>query len=237
VKTIAVIPAFNEAAALPGVVAELRQRHPALDVLVVDDASVDGTGELLPNLGVRWLQLSQHTGIGGAMRAGLRYARVLGYDSVLRLDADGQHLPEHVERLLEPVRTAAADAAVGSRFREPSGFQSSTARRLVHRALSWCLSRLTRQRVTDPTSGFWSFGPRALQLLGDHYPRGYSEPELLLFLCRNRLKVVEVPVEMRPRQGGRSSLTLPRAVLALARTALAMVVVPLRAAVVRKRHA
>ena len=236
-RTLAVIPAFNEAAALPGVVAELRRRHPALDVVVVDDASVDGTGELLGGLGVRWLQLSQHAGLGSAMRAGLRYARVLGFDSVLRLDADGQHLPDHVERLLEPLRSGEVDAVVGSRFREPSGFQSSWGRRLVHRTLAWCLSRLTGQRVTDPTSGFWSFGPRALQLLGDHYPRGYSEPELLLFLCRNRLRVVEVPVDMRPRQGGRSSLTLPRAVLALARTALAMVVVPLRAVDARGRHA
>jgi len=237
VKTLAVIPAFNEAAALPGVVAELRQLHPALEVLVVDDASVDGTGELLPGLGVRWLQLSQHAGLGSAMRAGLRFARVLGFDSVLRLDADGQHLPGQVERLLEPVRTGTADAAVGSRFREPTGFRSSWERRLAHRALAFSLSRITRQRVTDPTSGFWCFGPRALQVLGDHYPRGYSEPELLLFLHRNRLAVVEVPVDMRARQGGRSTLTVPRALLALARTALAMVVVPLRSVVARRGHA
>ena len=84
------------------------------------------------------------------------------------------------------------------------------------------------QPATDPTSGFWAFGPRAVRLLAGHYPTGYSEPELRLFLARNGLRVVEVPVRMRPRQGGRTSLTLARTGHALARTILALVVVPLR---------
>lgn len=225
---MAVIPAYNEAATLSGVVSELEASHPDLAILIVDDASVDGTAELLPSLGVRWLQLSQHMGVGSAMRVGLRYARMLGADAVLRLDADGQHRPEDVERLLDQIRGGRADAAVGSRFHSPGGYQPGALRRPLHRALAICLSRLTGQRVTDPTSGFWAFGPRALRVLGDHYPHGYSEPELLLFLNRNRLTVVEVSVDMRERQGGRSTITAPRALLALARTALAMVVVPLR---------
>ncbi len=230
-RTIAVIPAYNEATTLPGVVAELRELHPQLEIMVVDDASVDGTGELLPGLGVCWLQLAQHLGLGGAMRAGLRYARTLGFDSVLRLDGDGQHLPDHIERLLQPIATGQADAAVGSRFCLPGGFRSSLLRRLLNRAIGVALSQTIRRPVTDPTSGFWAFGPRALRLLGDHHPRGYSEPELYLFLFRNGLDVVEVSVDMRCRQGGRSTLTLPRAALALARTALVMVVVPRRSLV------
>jgi glycosyltransferase involved in cell wall biosynthesis len=186
---------------------------------------------------VRWLSLAQKVGVGGAMRAGLRYARTLGTDAVLRLDGDGQHLPEHLEAMLGPIVDGTADAVVGSRFQEPTGYRASLPRRLVHRGIAICLTRLTRQRVTDPTSGNWAFGRRALQVLGDHYPKGYSEPELLLFMCRNGLRVAEVPVAMRERQAGRSTLTLPRASLALARTALAMVVVPLRTAVVRRRHA
>lgn len=236
-RAIAVIPAHDEAASLPAVVAGLRRLHPGLDILVVDDASTDGTSDLLPSLGVRWLTLAQQVGVGGAVRAGLRYARGLGYRQALRLDGDGQHLPEHLDRLLEPLREGRADAVVGSRFQSPSGYRASLARRLVHRALGFCLSRLTRRPVTDPTSGFWAFGPAALQVLGDHYPKGYSEPELLLFLARNGLTVVEVPVQMRDRQNGRSSLTLPRALLALARTGLVMIVVPLRRAVAGRGRA
>lgn len=232
VRALAVIPAHDEAATLERVVRELRDRHPWLDVLVVDDASTDGTAELLPRLGVRRLQLAQRMGVGGAVRAGLRYARFLGYDVVLRLDADGQHPADGIERLVEPVATGTADAVVGSRFRDAGSYRAPLPRRAVHLALAGLLSRIARQRVSDPTSGFWAFGPRAVRLLGDHHPRGYSEPELLLFLLRNRLAVVEVPVAMRSRQGGRSTLTLPRALLALARTALAMLLVPLR-----RRHA
>jgi glycosyltransferase involved in cell wall biosynthesis len=232
VKTLAVIPAFNEAATLAGVVDDLREHLPEVTILVVDDASTDGTGDLLPRLGVRWLQLTQHLGLGCAMRVGLRYGRMLGFDCALRLDGDGQHVAGEAERLLEVV-SGGADAAVGSRFVEPSGYRSPPLRKLVHRLLAFGLSRVTGRRVTDPTSGFWAFGPRALKILGDHYPHGYSEPELLLFLCRNQLSVTEVAVTMRERQGGRSTLTLPRAGLAVARTALAMVIVPRRATVDR----
>ena len=226
-----VIPVRNEAANLPSVVGEARRCWPSTDILVVDDASSDSTSALCGTLPVRWLRLRQNLGVGGAMRAGLRYARRLGYDVVVRMDGDGQHRPDAIARLLAPLQRGEADAVQGSRYSGTVSYASQGARRLGQRILGVCLSMVVAHRVTDPTSGFWAFGPRAVDLLASHHPTGYPEPELLLLLSRNRLRVAEAPVEMRGRLAGRSSLTLPRAALALARTVLAMTIVPLRAPV------
>ena len=225
---LVLIPAYNEAASLPAVVAELRQACPRARALVVDDDSTDATRALLPSLGVTWLGLAQHLGLGAVMRAGLRFARLHGHDTVVRLDGDGQHRPQEIERLLGPIRAGQADAVQGTRYAGGGGYHSTVVRRLGQRALAGITSRLTGRRVTDPTSGFWAFGPRAVQVLADHHPSGYPEPELLLFLHRNGLRVAEVSIEMRERLAGRTSLTAPRVGLALARLALTTLVTPLR---------
>lgn len=230
------IPARNEAVNLPSVIDETRRCRPDAAILVVDDASDDNTRDVLPGLGVHWLRLAQRLGVGGAMRAGLRYARILGYDVVVRLDGDGQHRPDQIEQLLRPLREKSADAAQGSRYTGDVGYASQGMRRLGQRLLAVVLSVGTGDRLTDPTSGFWAFGPRAVRILADHHPTGYAEPELRLFLRRNRLAVAEAPVQMRGRFAGRSSLTLPRAWLAAARVVLAMIVVPLRAVVEAPTH-
>jgi hypothetical protein len=227
---LVVVPAFNEAANLEWVVADIRRAIPQGDILVVSDGSTDATDDLLPALGVHWLTLSQRVGVGGAVRAGIRYALQQGYSHVVRVDGDGQHRACDIARLLVSVTSGRADAALGSRFLgRPAG---GGLRRISQSALAACLSVLTWQRVTDPTSGFWLFGPRALRLLRHHHPGGYAEPELVLLLNRNGLRLVEVPIRMRPRLSGRTSLTASRATLALARTVLALIVVPFRRVVV-----
>jgi len=228
---LTVVPARNEAASLPQVVAEVRRAWPGREILVVDDASGDPTPVLLPGLGVRWLRFGQHLGLGGALRAGLRYARRRGHHTVVRLDADGQHPADQIGRLLAPIRAGLADAVHGSRFAAGAGSRGHGLRRLGQRLLAGLLSGVTGREVSDPTSGFWAFGPAALRVLGEHHPTGYPEPELLLFLRRNGLRVAEVPVTMRRRAAGTTSLTAPRTALALLRVLLALVVVPLRARV------
>jgi glycosyltransferase involved in cell wall biosynthesis len=230
-RMLAILPAFNEELNLARVVRELRRVTPDVDILVVNDGSTDGTMDLLPTLGIDWLTLPQQVGVGGAVRAGLRYAARQGYDYVVRLDGDGQHRAGEVVRLLAPVVRGRLDASIGSRFLPTTRARlrrPMTLRRLSQAALAGCLTIWTRQRFTDPTSGFWLFGPKAVRLLGRHHPTGYAEPELVLFLCRNGLRVGEVPIRMRARRAGRTSITPARATLAFVCTILALMMVPVR---------
>ena len=222
-RTLTLIPAHNEAANLPAVVAEIRERRPDLDILVVDDGSTDDTSQVLDRLGVRWLGWPQRRGVGCAVRAGLRYGARLGFDVIVRLDADGQHDAGAISRLLARLEQDDVDAVMGSRYAD-----SYPGPAMVKRALAGVVSMASRRRVTDATSGFWALGPRAVTLLAAHHPRGYPEPELHLLLSRNGLTVAEVPVRSRARLSGRSTLTLLRLLAAGARVLLAVVIVPLR---------
>jgi glycosyltransferase involved in cell wall biosynthesis len=220
---LCVIVAHNEAPNLPLVVADIRSQPEALDILVVDDGSTDRTLSVLPRLGVRWVQLPERMGVGSAMRAGLRYAARNGYEVVVRVDGDGQHRAADIAGLLNALDSHhRADVAVGSRF------QIEQPVRRSQRVLSVVLSLVTGQRVTDPTSGFCAFGPRAMRILAEHHPTGYPEPELRLFVDRNALTVMEVSVRPRSRFHGRTSLTAGRIVATTARVALALAVVPWR---------
>jgi glycosyltransferase involved in cell wall biosynthesis len=225
-RVLALIPAYNEAASLPTVVDTLRRRCPDFDLLVINDGSTDETAALLPGLRVRWLEWPERRGLGCALRVGLRYAARLGYGAVVRLDADGQHDVEDAARLLAPLELGVADVVVGSRFYSGHGSRRQPP---IQRALGTVLSAITRRPVTDPTSGFWALGPRAVAMLAEDHPGGYPEPELHLLLSHNGLRVVEVDVKWQARLHGRTSLTSTRLMAASARVALAMLIVPLRA--------
>ena len=229
-RILVLVPAHNEAATLPAVVAEIRNAHRDLDLLIIDDGSTDATPTLVRELGVRWLRLPRRMGIGSAIRAGLRYASRLGYDGAVRVDGDGQHRADDIDRVLEPLRQGRADVVLGSRY-SPQLPAPRTMTRTFKRLLAACLSRLTGRAVTDPTSGFCALGPRAVHLLADHHPTGYPEPELQLLLSQHRLHAVEVPVRSRRRLGGRTSLTPWRLTTAGARVLLAMLIVPLRSVI------
>jgi cellulose synthase/poly-beta-1,6-N-acetylglucosamine synthase-like glycosyltransferase len=230
-KILGLIPAHNERATLATVLGEIQAHHPTFDLLVVDDGSTDGSSWLLDELGASYIRLPERMGVGTAMRAGLGYAARFGYDAVVRLDGDGQHHPEDIDRVVGPLMRGEADVVLGSRY-VSTRHETPLGVRAVQRVLALCLSAATQTRVTDPTSGFCAIGPRAVRLLADHHPTGYPEPELRLLLSRNGLIASEVPVQSRPRREGRSTLTYFRLAAAAARVLLALATVPFRRAVV-----
>ncbi len=205
-RRVAIVPAYNEEECVAAVVDELRAFDDGLTIVVVDDGSTDSTPEVAREHGAAVLRLPYNLGIGGSVQTGFRYAHENGFDIAVRVDGDGQHDASQLGAILEPVLAGEADICVGSRYRERGGYQSSPTRRLGIRILAAIVSLLTRQRVTDPTSGFQALNSRAIRLFAADYPHDYPEVEALVMLIRHRLRVMEVPVQMRPRAGGRSSI-------------------------------
>ena len=211
-RRIAIVPAFNEEASIARVVGELLAYDSGLRVVVVDDGSTDGTAEIARSAGAKVLSLPFNLGIGGAVQTGFRYAWEQGFDIAIRADGDGQHDPAELDAILRPVLADEADVAVGSRFIGGDGYQSSLSRRAGIRLLAWIVSALTRQRITDPTSGFQAANRLGIRLFDADYPHDYPEAEATVMVFKHRLRLQEVPVRMRARESGRSSITTVRSV-------------------------
>jgi glycosyltransferase involved in cell wall biosynthesis len=220
------VPAFNEEHTIARVIGELRAFDPGLDVVVVDDGSVDGTARAAAALGAEVLRLPFNLGIGGAVQTGFRFAFERDYDVVVRVDGDGQHDPAQLGRVLGPLLHGDADIVVGSRFAgdSASGYRSSRSRRIGIRLLAGIVSRIVGQRLTDTTSGFQAVNRRGIALFARDYPHDYPEVEAIVMVHRHRLRLLEVPVEMRERGGGRSSITALRSVYYMVKVVLAIFV-------------
>jgi glycosyltransferase involved in cell wall biosynthesis len=224
-RRVAIVPAYNESTNVGGVVDELRAYDASLDVVVVDDGSSDDTAAVARAHGARVVRLPFNLGIGGAVQTGFRYAFEHEYDIAVRVDGDGQHDPSQLGAILAPVLAGEADIAVGSRFAgERDGFRSSRSRRVGIRVLAWVVSCIVGRRVTDTTSGFQALNRKGIALFAHDYPHDYPEVEATVMTYRHRLRSVEVPVAMRERAGGRSSITAARSVYYMAKVLLAIFV-------------
>jgi glycosyltransferase involved in cell wall biosynthesis len=225
-RRIAIVPAYNEEACVAAVIEEIRAFDPGFEVVVVDDGSIDRTAATAAAAGAHVLRLPFNLGIGGAMQTGYRYAWEQGYDLAVQIDGDGQHDPAQLPAILEPVLDDEADMVVGSRFADggDSEFRSSFTRRLGIRLFARTISLVIRQKVTDTTSGFRAVNRHGIALFARDYPHDYPEVESTVMAARHRLRLREVPVSMRERAAGRSSINATRSVYYMVKVLLAVFV-------------
>jgi glycosyltransferase involved in cell wall biosynthesis len=225
-KCLAVVPAYNEQASIARVIGTIREHAPGFDVLVVDDGSTDATHERAEATGARVLRLPYNLGIGGAVQAGFTYALEHGYDRMAQVDGDGQHDPHQLDRLMA---TMAADPSIdvvcGSRFlTHDYRYPAPISRRTGIHIFAFILSRIMRQRVSDPTSGFRLYNANAIALFARDYPHDYPEVEAVLMVHHHRLRMVEVPVRMFVRNGGVSSISSGKSAYYMVKVLLALFV-------------
>jgi glycosyltransferase involved in cell wall biosynthesis len=218
-RTLVFIPAWNEADSVAAVIGGVREHLPDADVLVVDDGSSDETTARAAAAGATVASLPFNQGLGAALQTGYLYALREGYDFCAHLDADGQHPPAEVARLLEEVRADRADLVIGSRYREPGAdgggtdgiagddYKPTFSRRIGTSVFRFFLTLATRQRFTDTTSGMRAANRRVMELFSENYSPDFAEIESLQLAVRQGLRVEEVPVRMLERVGGSSFLT------------------------------
>jgi glycosyltransferase involved in cell wall biosynthesis len=201
-RTLIIIPAYNEQKNLPSVLVKIKNLYPNLDVLVVDDGSQDSTGKVAKTYKVRLVSHPLNLGYGAAVQTGYKYALDYGYSYVVQIDADGQHEVEDIPSLLEPVRQGICDLALGSRFLGGGNYTPSWARAWGIKFFGAIASRLLKQTITDPTSGFQAMNNQVMKLYtGKHYADDYPDADTLVMVHYSGLRIKEVPVRMYPKQG------------------------------------
>lgn len=222
---LVIVPAYNEEAAIGNVLRSLRAQAPEVDVVVINDGSTDNTAEVVRAVhGVELITLPYNMGIGNAMQTGYRYACQEGYDIAVQCDADGQHPVDELVKLVRAVESGRADMVVGSRYVADTGYTPTFSRRVGKSLLSRLVNSAIGGGITDTTSGFRAMNRAAFETFAHTYPDDYPEAEALVILHKHGLRVVEVPVEMRQRQGGRSSIGMVRAAYYIVKVSLAIFV-------------
>ena len=224
IKVLIIIPAYNEEESIAEVVGRLTSQRSAYDYLIINDGSRDSTLEICEEQHFQYLNLPINLGIGGPVQTGYVYARRNGYDIAVQMDGDGQHDIAYLEDMLKPILEDEADIVIGSRFLEKEGFQSSRIRRVGIKFLSFLIRLTTGKKLMDVTSGFRAVNKRFINIYANDYPTDYPEPEAIVTAIMNRGRIMEVPVQMREREGGSSSITFGRSMYYMIKVTLAILV-------------
>lgn len=222
-KVLIIIPAYNEEENISTIIDSLCQKYPQYDYLVINDCSKDSTVKILKAKKANYLDLPVNLGIGGGVQTGYIYALYNNYDIAVQMDGDGQHLPEYLDTIIAPILNDEADVVIGSRFIQKEGFQSSFLRRLGIKFLSKIIYLLTGKKVLDVTSGFRAVNKKCIELFSQNYAQDYPEPEAIIFSALHKLRIFEVPVIMREREGGESSISGFKSLYYMIKVSLALV--------------
>lgn len=223
-KKLVIIPAYNESENIVNTVKEIKEKASDFDYVVINDCSSDKTLEILESNHLNYINLPVNLGIGGAVQTGYKYALEHEYDMAVQVDGDGQHDPAYLHALEETLIKEKADMVIGSRFIKNEGFQSTFARRMGIVYFTRMIKSLTGTTITDPTSGFRLVNKDVIALFAKDYPRDYPEPESIVALLKRKKKVLEVPVQMKERQGGVSSIRLWNSVYYMIKVSIAILV-------------
>lgn len=228
-KVLIIIPAYNEEESIVSTTDVLKD-FPEFDYIVIDDGSTDKTKYICKSNNIPYISLPVNLGIGGAVQTGYKYAYANDYDIAIQFDGDGQHDANYISNVVDEIIDGNCDFGIGTRFlnEHTSGFKSSRSRRMGIVLLSWLIKVLTKEKITDPTSGFRAANKEIIEMFATHYPIAYPEPESIVALLVKNYKIKEVPVNMFERTGGVSSINAKKAVHYMVVVMLSMVMAKAR---------
>ena len=229
-KIAVIIPAYNEEKTIGGVISGIKQVLPYADIVVIVDKSKDQTVKIAQDMGATVIRLPLKMGMGCAVQAGCKYACRKGYDFLIRMDSDGQHVPAEINKLLLPVLQKGADLTIGSRYLDQTDYRSPFVRRGVMVFLAYLVSWIYGKKFTDTTSGFKAMNRNVIKFLAEHYPSIGGTPTLIVLKWAG-FSIKEVPVFMRQRETGDSYFTSTRKIAYMSR-----VLVELLALLVKRKN-
>lgn len=220
-RTLVIIPAYNEEGAILDTINNLKKNNSKVDYIIIDDCSKDNTLKICKDNNLNVIHLPVNLGIGGAVQTGYKYAYENNYDIAIQMDADGQHDAKYISDLVQKVEEG-YDLVIGSRFIEKQGFQSTFVRRLGINLYSFIIKVFTKKVIKDTTSGYRAVSKKIIKMFANSYPVDYPEPETNAYIAKNNFKIVELPMEMKTRDTGSSSITHIKSIYYAAKVGLAV---------------
>lgn len=225
-KIIIIIPAYNEEKNILNVCKKIEEFDKNLDYIVINDGSKDNTLKILEQNNINHINLVHNLGIGGAVQTGYKYAYNNNYDIAVQFDGDGQHDVRFINTICEPLIKQEADMCIGTRYLDKSSseFQSTFMRRLGKNIISLMIRICCHKKITDPTSGFRAVNKKIIELFANDYPVQYPEPESTVDVLKRKYRVVEKPVSMNERQGGKSSINPLKSIDYMLKVSLSIII-------------
>lgn len=227
-RKLIIIPAYNESECIEKTIKNIQKNAEDFDYIIINDCSTDNTREICEKRGFHIINLPINLGIGGAVQTGYLYGVRYGYDMAVQVDGDGQHDAAFLQKMADCLEETGADMVIGSRFIEKQGFQSTGARRIGIRFFTWLIRLMTGKTVTDPTSGLRMVNRKVMEEFAKDYPKDYPEPETAVTVLHCGMKIEEIPVVMKERAGGVSSISMKKSVYYMVKVSMAIIIERMR---------